>query len=161
MTTGMIVSLITSLPPGEKPETLLLRLILFVLNAEENLLSQIIKSELKTVEILTIGAILGLCVQNVTIRRTIMRGSMQRANGFYWVRYDDEWEIAKWEKSWRDEYQWALAGSELYRDDEDFQEIDERRIERGHNDIIELLKNNTKTHLPDYLSDNPYLCKPD
>lgn len=54
---------------------------------------------------------------------------MKREPGFYWVKIDRlSWEVAKWEVSWRGHEQWAVCGGELYRDDDDFDEINENRI---------------------------------
>ena len=54
-----------------------------------------------------------------------------RESGYYWVKQERlDWEIAKWETSWRGCEQWAVCGAELYQDDSDFEEIDENRIER-------------------------------
>lgn len=112
-----------------------------------------------------------------------------RELGFYWVKSKRlDWEIAKWEKSWRGYEQWAVCGGELYLDDEDFDEIDERKIERTeqYGPIIVLrmafdagmqaVTYNGRPGYPDapkfdewlqrlkkdpppFLSNNPYLCE--
>lgn len=91
---------------------------------------------------------------------------MKRPEGYYWVKINRlGWEIAKWELSWRNEYQWAFTGEELYKDDQDIDEIDERRIERepsveGKNVQFDIKPPN-EAELKQYISDNPYICKPD
>ena len=55
---------------------------------------------------------------------------MKREPGFYWVRDDNEWIVARWvvEENWSG---WQCTGSDedLYYDDE-FNEIDETKLER-------------------------------
>jgi hypothetical protein len=50
-----------------------------------------------------------------------------RAAGFYWVRSGDKWSVAEYLVT---PEEWAFPGSELERLDDEFDEIDERRIER-------------------------------
>jgi hypothetical protein len=51
---------------------------------------------------------------------------MGRQNGFYWVRLDDGWTVANWDGA-----RWWMIGSEMSCKSTDFDEIDERRIERA------------------------------
>lgn len=44
--------------------------------------------------------------------------------GYYWFKYEGEWTVAYWSSCW--ELPWLYTS----KDDEDFDEIDERRIER-------------------------------
>lgn len=53
-----------------------------------------------------------------------------REDGYYWVRYYGEWCVAKWENDGFDSY-FLLHGSGCTKKSADFDEIDERRIERG------------------------------
>lgn len=54
---------------------------------------------------------------------------MKREHGFYWVKINRlDWEFAKWEISWRGYEEWAVCGGELYKEDGDFDEINENRI---------------------------------
>ncbi len=48
-----------------------------------------------------------------------------RKIGFYWVKYQGVWQIAYWEI-----WNWEITGSDDILDDSDFDEIDERIIER-------------------------------
>jgi hypothetical protein len=54
---------------------------------------------------------------------------MNRQPGYYWVKYEGEWVIAQW---WYDKFfkkhSWQLGDIEM--DHSDFEEIDEKRIER-------------------------------
>lgn len=50
---------------------------------------------------------------------------MNRENGFYWVKYRNEWEIAHWIDDC-----WIVLEDERYYLDSYWSEIDERRIER-------------------------------
>ena len=58
---------------------------------------------------------------------------MSRESGFYWVKFVDEWIVAEYRLPkyvqsllpW-----WEMTGNEESYEDEDFIEIDERRIER-------------------------------
>ena len=47
-----------------------------------------------------------------------------RQPGFYWVRYDQDWEIALWQVDI-----WLITGDSLRLPDSAFEEIDERPIE--------------------------------
>lgn len=64
---------------------------------------------------------------------------MQRAKGFYWVKYEGEWTISHYHG--KGSYPWELS-----RTDSEFEEIDERRIERNPtitvkaSDIMAVLK---------------------
>jgi hypothetical protein len=51
-----------------------------------------------------------------------MSGQNIRAKGFYWVKDDEDWYIAEWDRAW-----WVNGMSFK---DEDFKEIDENRIMR-------------------------------
>lgn len=53
---------------------------------------------------------------------------MKREPGYYWVKDDGEWEIAKWFEWYPGKCEWDYF--DRSRNDEDFEEIDERRIER-------------------------------
>lgn len=92
-----------------------------------------------------------------------------RQPGFYWVKRKGEWEVAGY-------YivgnvgGWELTGeANILITDTDFEEIDERRIERSDKDVIDSVKdifNVIKSAYPNedppkYITDNPYLCKSD
>lgn len=47
-----------------------------------------------------------------------------REQGYYWVKINNDWEIAEWS------IYWERIGYETVLDDSAFEEIDERRIER-------------------------------
>lgn len=49
---------------------------------------------------------------------------MNRLPGHYWCKYKGEWTVAYWSSCWE------LPGLYTSKEDEDFSEIDERRIER-------------------------------
>lgn len=53
---------------------------------------------------------------------------MKREPGYYWVKYDGEWEIAMWFEWIPGKYEWNFF--DRSKTDSDFEEIDERRIER-------------------------------
>ncbi len=55
---------------------------------------------------------------------------MTRERGYYWCKFEGEWLICSWEPSWRKRDEWALPGCELYKEDDFFDEIDERQIVR-------------------------------
>lgn len=50
-----------------------------------------------------------------------------RATGWYWVNFSGRWELAQYVSEMQ---YWALVADEKRFVDEDFYEIDERRIER-------------------------------
>ena len=50
-----------------------------------------------------------------------------RENGFYWVKFAGYWQVSYWSKF---NICWYLASSLRRAADEDFSEIDERRIVR-------------------------------
>lgn len=50
-----------------------------------------------------------------------------RQSGYYWVKYNGEWEVAEYFESWNN---WNQCGVLQDYEDSDFEEIDERRIER-------------------------------
>lgn len=86
-----------------------------------------------------------------------------RESGFYWVKLKPEWIIARWNKIY-----WVMPifAKDYYLEtkvfyDSNFEEIDERRIERTDKAI---LPDEDYNPIPDnprqYISDNPYLCKP-
>lgn len=55
---------------------------------------------------------------------------MTRAPGFYWVkRRSGKWTVAEYALDDDGGY-WMIPGSDMGWDDDDFREIDERRIER-------------------------------
>lgn len=49
---------------------------------------------------------------------------MSREEGFYWVFYVDEWVICKWSGE-----SWWVPCNEHYFYDDDFDQINERKIE--------------------------------
>ena len=51
----------------------------------------------------------------------------KRPNGFYWVLYDRNWEVAEW-----DDYRWQRIGGEALFYDRDFTKIDERPLFYDH-----------------------------
>lgn len=62
-----------------------------------------------------------------------------RAEGYYWVKYEGRWEIAHYRRDGKkdfegkDMYFWTLPtiiDESWWHSDSDFEEIDERRIER-------------------------------
>lgn len=59
---------------------------------------------------------------------------MTRADGFYWVqtKYGD-WTIARFSHGDDCAY-WEVPGKDWGHDDDDFRDIDERRIERAPSD---------------------------
>lgn len=81
---------------------------------------------------------------------------MQRAEGFYWVKYEGEWTISHYHG--KGSHPWELS-----RTDSEFEEIDERRIERTDKDVIDVIKGQylKSEPPPDYISNSPYICKPD
>lgn len=52
-----------------------------------------------------------------------------RAPGFYWVNGGEEWEVAEWSICPRGGA-WFVTGWDLPADDDNWKQIDERRIER-------------------------------
>lgn len=54
---------------------------------------------------------------------------MERASGFYWVRLEDGWVIAQYDSEIKS---WFRTGMDYYLIDEEFFEIDERRLERDN-----------------------------
>ena len=52
-----------------------------------------------------------------------------RAPGFYWVNSEGIWEIAEWSIGPRGGA-WFITGRDFTADDDWWQQIDERRIER-------------------------------
>lgn len=58
-----------------------------------------------------------------------------RQPGHYWVRFHvddpDKWQVAKWSEEFAGEDEaWLIIGGDFLYSDDDFAEIDERRIER-------------------------------
>lgn len=52
-----------------------------------------------------------------------------REHGWYWVRFEQtDWELAKWEPMFG---KWLVTGCEDCIEDDQLEEIDERRITRG------------------------------
>jgi hypothetical protein len=49
---------------------------------------------------------------------------MDRQPGYYWVKINNDWEIAEWSSCWE------RIGYKATYDDSDMEEIDENRIER-------------------------------
>ena len=54
---------------------------------------------------------------------------MERESGYYWVKNENIWYVAKYNK---DYFAWSISGVEATFTDVDFEEIDERRIARQH-----------------------------
>lgn len=52
---------------------------------------------------------------------------MGRESGYYWVKNENIWYVAKYNK---DYFAWSISGVETTFTDVDFEEIDERRIVR-------------------------------
>lgn len=52
----------------------------------------------------------------------------KREPGYYWVRNQEYWKVARFSHH---HFVWHVTGSLDTRDDDNFDEIDERRIERG------------------------------
>jgi hypothetical protein len=50
----------------------------------------------------------------------------KRFDGFYWVKYRDEWIVARWIR----QEIWVIPGAHAPFTDNCFDEIDERRIQR-------------------------------
>lgn len=81
---------------------------------------------------------------------------MNRQPGYYWCKYNGEWTVAKWNGFWFRTGVWKID------QDSDFEEIDERRIERTDRAILPKEDYNPIPDNPSrYISDNPYLCTPD
>ena len=53
-----------------------------------------------------------------------------RAEGHYWVRQSNAWEVAHYDPKAAGKGWWTLLGETERYQDSDFTEIDERRIER-------------------------------
>ncbi len=52
-----------------------------------------------------------------------------RAQGYFWVRYENEWHIAEWDyNSKLGDNVWWVCGFPDYFTEEDLQEIDEKMI---------------------------------
>lgn len=58
---------------------------------------------------------------------------MNREEGFYWVKHEGNWEIAKWYEYVGGRFEWDFFDRTQIVDG-DFDEIDERRIEREYHD---------------------------
>jgi hypothetical protein len=52
---------------------------------------------------------------------------MKRESGYYWVRFYDEWEVARY---YSESKEWQLTGADRHFSDNSLNEIDERKIER-------------------------------
>lgn len=52
---------------------------------------------------------------------------MNRESGYYWVLNGNVWSIAEWYPEFNN---WSKIGNECDFEDSDFDEIDERKIER-------------------------------
>lgn len=57
---------------------------------------------------------------------------MIRIEGYYWVKHQGNWEIAKWYEYVGGRFEWGFF--DRTKVDGDFDEIDERRIEREYHD---------------------------
>jgi len=53
---------------------------------------------------------------------------MNRLEGYYWIRMDDDWYVAEWESRVADIYYWLLPGSPMPFKDSEFDEINETRL---------------------------------
>ena len=65
-----------------------------------------------------------------------------RENGYYWVRFEEEWEVAYYKHP-----SWHSIGTDGWANDDCMQEIDEERIiryESRPNDIVRPSKNDDK-----------------
>ena len=51
-----------------------------------------------------------------------------REPGYYWLRSKDKWSIGEWKRG-----EWWIISHDGWFEDSDFDEIDERRIERNTN----------------------------
>lgn len=51
----------------------------------------------------------------------------EREDGFYWVSFGDEWDIAEYSQKLN---KWFEIGCDTLWTDDDFEQIDERRIVR-------------------------------
>ena len=54
---------------------------------------------------------------------------MSREPGYYWCKYNGEWIIARWYEYMTNAFEWDVFDKIMC--DSDFEEIDERRIERN------------------------------
>lgn len=59
-----------------------------------------------------------------------------RQPGYYWLRVKDLWFVAEWDK-----FGWNTTQGISF-EDSDFDEIDERRIERSDKDVIDAFNKN-------------------
>lgn len=55
-----------------------------------------------------------------------MERDMETEEGFYWVQYADGWEVAEWDGA-----TWWRVGAEDAFFSEDFQQIDDHRMDRS------------------------------
>ena len=58
--------------------------------------------------------------------RVSKKGQAMRQDGFYWVKLSDMWIIALWDSGCKE---WQVAGSTTTWIDEEFEKIDENRLE--------------------------------
>jgi len=52
---------------------------------------------------------------------------MKRENGYYWVKFQRNWIIAKWDKYYRN---WSIMDNDTSFEDFEFDEIDEMQIRK-------------------------------
>lgn len=60
-------------------------------------------------------------------QKTVRSKEVVREPGFYWVKYDDKWEVGQY---FNDGMEWMVTVDDEFRKDDFWQEIDERRIIR-------------------------------
>lgn len=58
----------------------------------------------------------------------VRSASEARESGFYWIKDGHEWVIGEWDA---DRSRWTLTGTSEGFNDEEFDEIDERKIVRS------------------------------
>ena len=71
---------------------------------------------------------------------------MNREPGYYWCKYNGEWIIARWYEYMTNAFEWDVFDKIMC--DSDFEEIDERRIEREitikGSDIVAVIERHNK-----------------
>lgn len=68
---------------------------------------------------------------------------MNREPGYYWVKYKDIWQPGRYFFVTMDEYIWAIIGENYWKQDYEFQEIDETPIKREPKSITPNLYEHT------------------
>lgn len=53
-----------------------------------------------------------------------------RLAGYYWVKYGGEWVIAEWTGNGEHYGVWMLCGDECVKITEEFEEVDEAKVDR-------------------------------